>query len=137
MRQTRRRGSRIVLLATTCGGSLYPMLVGLTNHVWPVVIFAGLSGIFTAGLNLVFFDELMRRVPVEYSATFVAAAQGLQYMSSIVAPLLATWLSSQLGFGLALILAGAVSLTSFFLFLLESAGQRAIEVEVPQEVSAK
>ncbi len=118
-RQSRRRGSQLVLVATTFGGSLFPILVGLSTQVWPVVIFAGINGIFQAGINLVFFDELMKRVPVEYSATFVAAAQGLQYMSSIVAPLLAPWLSDQFGFGPSLMLSGVISLIGFGLFLQE------------------
>ncbi len=136
MRQTRRRGSQVVLLATTFGGSLYPILVGLTQHVWPVVIYAGLNGIFQAGLNLVLFDELMKTVPVEYSATFVAAAQCLQYMSSIAAPLLAPWLSQQIGFGLALILSGTISLGGFGLFLLEISA-RTSKTKIPQEASVK
>lgn len=123
--QSRRRGSTVVLLATTFGASLFPILVGISHQVWPVVLFAGLSGVFQAGLNLVLFDELMKRVPENYSATFVAAAQALQYMSSIVAPLITTWLSNTLGFAPALILAGSVSLVGFMLFLSEMLGQRA------------
>ena len=117
--QSRRRGSRAVLLATTLGSSLYPILVGISQQVWPVVIFAGLNGIFTAGLNLVFFDELMRRVPTDHNATFVAAAQTLQYLSMIAAPLLAPILSNWLGFGTALMLAGGISVFGFVLFVLE------------------
>jgi hypothetical protein len=117
--QSRRRGSRAVLLATTLGSSLYPILVGVSQQVWPVVIFAGLNGIFTAGLNLVFFDELMRRVPADHNATFVAAAQTLQYVSMIAAPLLAPILSKWLGFGPALMLAGGISIVGFILFVLE------------------
>lgn len=117
--QSRRRGSRAVLLATTLGSSLYPILVGVSSQVWPVVIFAGLNGIFTAGLNLVFFDELMRRVPADHNATFVAAAQTLQYLSMIAAPLLAPILSRWLGFGPALMIAGGISVVGFILFILE------------------
>ncbi len=119
MNQSRRRGSHLVLLITTFGASLYPVLVGSIRQVWPVVIFAGLSGIFQAGLNLIFFDELMKRVPVEYSATFVAVAQSLQYMSMIAAPLLAPWISNQFGVGPALIFAGGFNLIGFVLFLIE------------------
>jgi len=117
--QSRRKGSRAVLLATTLGSSLYPILVGFSQQVWPVVIFAGLNGIFTAGLNLVFFDELMRRVPVDHSAIFVAAAQTLQYLSMIAAPLLAPVLSRWLGFGPALMVAGGISILGFILFVME------------------
>ena len=60
-RQSRKHGSRVVLLATTFGVSMFPILVGMTHQVWPIIIYSGLAGIFQAGLNLVFFDELMKR----------------------------------------------------------------------------
>ena len=51
-------------------------------------------------IKLNFFDELMKRVPVAYSATFVAMAQSLQYLSMIAAPLLAPWLSTWIACGM-------------------------------------
>jgi len=119
MRQTRVHGSMLVLIATTLGGSLYPILTGLTHPIYLIVLYAGLNGIFAAGLNLVFFDELMKRIPVEHSATFNAAAQSIQYMSSITAPMIATWLANQFGYSAALIIGGAVGLVGFALFLSE------------------
>ena len=119
MGQTRSRGSHMVLVAATFGGSLYPILVGISHQVWPVVIFAGLNGIFQAGINLVFFDELMNRVPPDQSATFVAAAQLTQYFSLIVAPLLAPIISKTLGVGAALVISGVISLVGFLLFFIE------------------
>lgn len=130
--QSRTRGNRRVLLATTCGASFFPILVGLTHQVWPIPIYAAVSGIFTAGLNLVLFDELMKRVPIEYSASFVAAAQSLQYLSSIFAPLIGTGLESLVGLNLALILGGTVSLVGFAMFYFERAPK--VEKEVPAAV---
>jgi hypothetical protein len=126
--QTRARGSRSVLLATTFGVSLFPILTGLTGQVWPIPFYAGLAGIFQAGLNLVLFDELMKRIPIEYSASFIAVAQSLQYLSSIVGPMLGTTLSETIGINLALLASGGVSLIGFGLFFLE--GTRARK-EVP------
>jgi hypothetical protein len=117
--QSRRKGSRMVLLATTFGSALYPILVGVSSQVWPVVIFSALNGVFTAGLNLVFFDELMARIPPDHTPTFVAVAQTLQYFSMIAAPLLAPLLSEKLGFSNALILAGGICLLGFVFFVLE------------------
>lgn len=117
--QTKRSGSKLVLLMTTFGVSLYPIAIGLTHTIWPILIYAGITGIFNAGLNLVFFDELMKRVPIAYSATFVAAAQGIQYLSSMIAPLFSTWLSDQIGMSTALIISGVISLLGFALFALE------------------
>lgn len=115
-RQSRARGTRSVLLWTTLGLSIYPVLVASTTHVQFIAIFAGFAGIFQAGLDLVFFDELMNTVPPEYSATFVSFAQSLQYLSSILAPLLGTLLADRLGIGFALIISGAIRLVGFLLF---------------------
>ena len=128
--QLRRIGSLKVLIITTFGTALYPILTGVTGAVWVLPFYAAMAGIFNAGLNLVLFDELMKRVPVEYSATFVAAAQSFQYLSSIAAPLFGTWLATQVGFGPALIFGGAFSIIGTVLFALELLrGKKAIEVE--------
>lgn len=122
--QSRTRGSRVVLLATTFGVSLYPILTGLTDQIWPIILYAGMTGIFQAGLNLVLFDELMKRIPVEHSASFVSVAQGIQYLSSVIAPSIGALLSETIGIQLALILGGLVSLSGFALFFIEESPLR-------------
>jgi hypothetical protein len=117
-RGSRLRGSRFVLLWTTFGLSLYPALVAFTGRVELIAVFAGLAGIFQAGLDLVFFDELMRTVPVEYSATFVSLAQSLQYASSFLAPLIGTALAGVIGLSGALLVSAMVRLLGFGLFAL-------------------
>jgi MFS family permease len=117
-RQYRRRGSRFVLLWTTMALSIYPILVASTQTVQLIVILAGVAGIFQAGIDLVFFDELMKTVPVEYSATFVSLAQSLQYAASIVAPLLGTQLSNSIGLSGVLLLSGGLKFFGFLLFAL-------------------
>ena len=115
-RQSQRRGSRFVLLCTTLGLALYPALVSQTQQVQVIVVFAGLAGIFQAGLDLVFFDELMKTVPADYTATFVSLAQSMLYVSTIFAPLVGTWLATFLGLGGALLVSAAVRFTGFLLF---------------------
>ncbi len=115
-RQYRRRGSRYVLLWTTLAMSLYPILVASTQQVQMMVILAGLAGIFQAGIDLVFFDELMKTIPVEYGATFVSLAQSLQYLASIFAPLIGTQLSNTVGLSGVLMISGGMKLIGFLLF---------------------
>jgi MFS family permease len=117
-RAYRARGSRFVLLWTTLGLALYPALVAATQQVQIIVVLAGIAGIFQAGTDLVFFDELMKTVPVEYSATFVSFSQGLQYSAAIVAPLIGTWLSASIGLGGVLMVSAGVRLIGFVLFAL-------------------
>lgn len=114
---SRQRGGRFVLLATTLGMTLYPALSAASPHVTTIIIFAGIAGFFQGGLDLVFFDELMKTVPADYSATFVSLAQSMQYLSTIIAPLLGTWLANYIGLGGALWLSAGLRLIGFLLFL--------------------
>jgi MFS family permease len=117
-RQSRRRGGQFVLLWTTCGLAFHPALVAMTSQVELLVLYAGLAGIFQAGLNLVFFDELMKTVPPRHSATFVSLSQSLQYLSMVIAPLLGTLLADQVGLAAALIISTLLRLIGFGLFTL-------------------
>ena len=115
------RGGRFVLLATTFGMTLYPALTASTTKIELIVLFAGIAGFFQGGLDLVFFDELMKTVPAEYSATFVALAQSMQYVSTIFAPLLGTWIAGYVGLGGALWFCAGLRLIGFLLFLKNDA----------------
>ncbi|CAG1015563.1 hypothetical protein ANAEL_05298 [Anaerolineales bacterium] len=114
---SRKYGGRFVLLATTFGMILYPALTAATPQVSLIVVYAGIAGLFQAGLDLVFFDELMKTVPPEYSATFVSLIHSMQYLSAIVAPLLGTWLADYIGLGGALWVSAGLRLLGFLLFL--------------------
>jgi MFS family permease len=118
VRQSYRRGSRFVLLISTLGMSLYPACVALTHNTVLLVVFAGLAGIFQAGVDLVFFGELMKTVPPELSPTFVSFAQSTQYLSAIFAPLVGTLLSEQIGLSGALIASSIIRLIGFILFAI-------------------
>ncbi len=114
---SRKYGGRLVLLATTFGMILYPALTAATPQVSLIVVYAAIAGLFQAGLDLVFFDELMKTVPPEYSATFVSLVHSMQYLSAIFAPLLGTWLADTIGLGGALWVSAGLRLIGFLLFL--------------------
>lgn len=118
VRSSRRRGTRPILIWNTLGSALFPLAVALTRDVRIITVLAGVNGIFQAGLNLVFFDELMKTVPAEYSSTFVALAQGLQFFSSVLSPLVATAIGDVFGFWVALVISGGVQFAGFAMFAL-------------------
>ena len=124
-RQSRRKSSRTVLLWTTFGLSFYPLLTAMTHQAWVIAVFAGITGIFQAGADLVFFDELMKTFPAEYSATFVSLAQGFQYLSAIIAPLIGSALADSIGLGSALVISSVIRLVGFGLFALDRPKRKA------------
>jgi hypothetical protein len=115
-RISRKKGSRLVLLAATLGMSLYPALVASTVRVEIIRAFALLAGVFQAGVDLVFFDELMKTVPEEYSATFVSLAQSMGYLPTIFGPMIATMVGDRIGIAGALVISAVIRLTGFGLF---------------------
>lgn len=116
VQQGRVHGSRFVLLWTTLGLSLHPALVASTHRAEWIAFYAGLAGLFQAGLDLVFFDELMRTVPESQSAIFISVAQSLQHLSAVIAPLSGTLLANHIGIRGALIASAALRLVGFGLF---------------------
>lgn len=118
---SRKYGGRFVLLATTLGMIFYPALTAATPQVNLIILYAAIAGLFQSGLDLVFFDELMKTVPPEYGATFVSLAQSMQYLSAIIAPLAGTWLADQIGLGGALWVSAGLRFLGFLLFLKKDA----------------
>ena len=115
---SRKYSGRVVLLATTLGLAFYPALTAATVKVEWIIVYAGIAGLFQAGLDLVFFDELMKTVPPEYSATFVSFSQSLQYFSAVIAPTVGTWFADSIGLGGALWVSAGLRLLGFVLFLI-------------------
>jgi MFS family permease len=115
-RQYSIRGSRSVLLSTTLGMALLPALTAFTRSVQWIALIAAFSGVFQAGIDLVFFDELMRTIPETYVATFVAFAQSTQYLTLSIGPLVGTVLADRMGIGPALIVSALFRLVGFGLF---------------------
>jgi len=114
----KRRGIRSVLIWTTLGLSLYPFFLSLIRLTWQIALLAGFAGIFQAGLDLVFFDVLMQTVPPEYSALFVGVAQSMQFLATIVSPLLGTMIADTWGLPVGLAVAALIRFTGFILFAL-------------------
>jgi MFS family permease len=116
-RLSERRGSRAALLLTTLALALYPALTAATRQVGLIAVLAGLSGIFQAGFDLVFFDELMKRVPADQAPLFVSFDLSAQNLAAVAAPLVGTLLADRLGLGGALLVSGGLRFIAFVWFL--------------------
>lgn len=116
-RQSRLRGTRMLLLIALFVSSLYPAVLSLTDQVVAVAALATLASFFTAGVDLILFDELMRTVPREYGVTFVSIDTTLVNMATIVAPLAGAAVAGIAGIDVALRIGAIISLCGVVLFI--------------------
>ena len=116
MARSRKTGTRTSLLIATLGLAFYPLLISFTHNVIGLVVIAGIAGIFQAGVDLTFFDELMNSIPPSSSSTFVAFYQEIQYISAIIAPLLGTFLAGKIGYSTSLMIGSGFLFAGFLLF---------------------
>ena len=119
----RRRGGRIILLVCGLGLACYPASLALSREIGLVLVVTAFASLFSAGLQLVLFDELMHRVPASYSPTFLAVEQNVSHIAGLAGPLIGASLAASLGFPVALGIASTISLTGYILLALD--GRRA------------
>jgi MFS family permease len=119
---SRRRGSVLVLRLCAFGLVLYPLLTGLTSSVPALVVYAGLAGIFMAGIDLVLFDILLATCPQRHSASYIALYQTTTYVATFAAPILGTFMAEQIGYAPALFVSGGLRFAGALLFVLMGVG---------------
>ncbi|MCX7708182.1 MAG: MFS transporter [Anaerolineae bacterium] len=108
-----RRGERWVLLVTAFGISFYPLLTAVTRTPELLIVWGALAGLFMAGVDLVFFDLVLRTVPTEHQATYVGMYQTTVHIATFVAPLAGSALADSLGIVPALIVGTVLRLAGF------------------------
>jgi len=123
-RISRLRGGHWVLLPALLGGALVPLILALMTNLAAVAVLAVVSGVFTAGLNLGLFDELMKRVPARHGVTFTSVDYTVQNVALMVAPIAGGVLAIAIGLRPALAVATGVGLCGFGLFALDEVTTR-------------
>lgn len=113
----RRLGIGVVLLMSSFGMTLYPFATAATSSVLLLAIFAGFSGFFVAGNDLVNFDLVLSTTPQEHQATYIGLFQMLQNVALFIMPMLGTIVADLTGLHLALIVAGVLRMVGFVLYL--------------------
>lgn len=123
VRLAKARSERFVLLVTSFGLVLYPLLTALTPSVQPLYFYAALAGLFMAGTDLVLFNALLAACPEESQASFIGMHQTVTNAAIFFAPLLGTFLGERLGIGPALLVAAGLRMAAFGLFYMMRVGQ--------------
>jgi MFS family permease len=111
-----RKGNRSVLLISSLGLVLFPVLTGLSPRVELLLLPSLIAGIFGAGFNLSFFNTLLEVCPQERRPSYVAINTTLINVVAFLAPLLGTSLANSLDIRIALFLGGAVRLVGVGFF---------------------
>ncbi|MCX7670772.1 MAG: MFS transporter [Anaerolineae bacterium] len=122
-RVSQRHGSRPVLLIASLGICFYPLLTALTPRPEILPLWAGMAGLFSAGIELVFFDVLVGTCPPDQQAAYVGIYQTTVYIATFLAPLLGTTLSDLIGIVPVLILATVIRLIGFGMIARLGVGQ--------------
>ena len=118
-----RQGHRRVLIVSGLGLSLYPILTALVTTPEMLVPVAVVWGAFAAGIDIAFFEALLRTCPPDRRATFVAANTAFANLAVFVAPLTGTLLAGLMDIRLVLVLAGVLSLAGAVLFYTMAVGK--------------
>lgn len=118
----KRRGNVFVLRFCAFGLGFYPLLAALTPSIPPQVIYAGMAGIFGAGLNLVLFDLSLATVPQDRVPSSIALYQVTTFIATLVAPLIGTTIAGVFGYAVALMTAAALRFAGAALFVALGVG---------------
>lgn len=105
-----RKGNRFVLLISTLGVVFYPVLTGLSMRVEFLLLPSIVAGIFGAGFNLSFFNNLLEVCPQGRLPSYVAINTTLINVAAFLAPLLGASLANILDIRVVFFIAGAVRL---------------------------
>lgn len=119
-RQSRIRGTRILLLIVMLVTALYPAALSLTDRMIVVAVLATVASFFSAGVDLILFDELMSTVPRQHGVTFASIDTTLVNMATIVMPLVGAAISGIFGIETALRVSAFLSLCGLLLFVQQA-----------------
>jgi hypothetical protein len=122
-----KRGGTLVLLVTLFVNALYPAALSLVDQLILVAGLTAMAAVFSAGVDLALFDELMKRIPRPYGVTFTSIDTALVNGASILAPLLGAAIAIALGLAVALQLASVIGLLGVILFASDSRNGRMAE----------
>ena len=104
------------LLTGTIGICFYPLSMGLTRSIPPMILVTLISGVFSPAFNLGLFNALLEVAPAERRATYVAIFNTMINLTAFVAPLVSAALAGVIGTRVALLLAGGLRFMGLAVF---------------------
>lgn len=111
--------ARFMLLLTTAGVTLQPLLLPFGDSIRWAIVIALVVSLFQAGLDLAIFDALAKSLPHDQTPLFAGIYHTTLNLAMFLGPLTLTVVSERIGINNALWLASAICLAgigSFFLW---------------------
>jgi MFS family permease len=103
-----RHGHRGILLAASAGIGLYPIVTGLSPSAAWLVPAALVWGFFAGGIDMSFFEGLLKTAPREHIPSYAALNTVFANIAALAGPMLGAFLSEELGIQTAFFVAGAL-----------------------------
>ncbi|MHB1293647.1 MAG: MFS transporter [Anaerolineae bacterium] len=117
-RSANRLGHRKVLMLSTVGLALYPLLTGLTHSAVWLFPAAAIWGLTASGVDVGLFDLQLAGMPKDRQPLFAAVWSIAANLAVFVGPLLGAALSNATNLSLALIIAGVAQIAATLPFLV-------------------
>jgi MFS family permease len=115
-RAVRRWGENRVLRRTIIFVGLYPVLVGLSPGLTPILFWTALNGLLTPGVTLSHFPMLLKICPAAQRPMYLGLYTTLMNLGAFVMPMLGVSLANRFGFQPVLIAGGLMCLAGSSLF---------------------
>jgi hypothetical protein len=114
----RRWGETVTLKRTIILLGFFPLAVGLSGSLWPILILAGINGLLVPGVNLSHINTLLKVMPAEdreeYTGIYMTGAN----LGLFIFPLLGVAAANTIGLETTLIACGILSIAGSFSFWL-------------------
>jgi MFS family permease len=115
-RAVHRWGENRVLKWTISGIGLYPVLVGLTPDLTPILVWTALNGLVAPGINLSHFSMLLKVCPDGERPAYLGIYTSVMNVGAFIMPLLGVYLADIFGLAPVLVVGGVICLAGSSLF---------------------
>ncbi|NBU63199.1 MAG: MFS transporter [Chloroflexia bacterium] len=120
---TRFKGRVVILWVCSIALGTYPLITALVGTMAPLVFFAAIWGVATAGIELVLLDMLLDSCPPGQVTAVMPAYQLAMFSVSLLAPLIGTLVAQYSNTTIALILAAGLHFCGAALFIFCKIGR--------------
>ncbi len=115
-RAIHRWGENRILRWSISGIGLYPVLVGLTPDLTPILVWTALNGLVAPGINLSHFSMLLKVCPDTERPAYLGIYTSVMNVGAFIMPLLGVYLADIFGLAPILVAGGVICLIGSSLF---------------------